>query len=83
MLQIVREYAQERLAETGELDLVQRRHLAYFLALALAARPGLNGPRQAELLDEMEQAYPNFRAALDFAYRQAGRRNSGSAWPTD
>jgi non-specific serine/threonine protein kinase len=72
MLQIVREYAYERLAETGELDLVQRRHLAYFLALALAARPGLNGPRQAELLDELEQAYPNLRAALDFAYRQAG-----------
>ena len=71
MLQTVREYAQERLAETRELDLVQRRHLEYFLTVALAARAGLNGPGQAGLLDEMEKAYPNFRAALKFAYRQA------------
>jgi predicted ATPase/DNA-binding XRE family transcriptional regulator len=71
MLQTVREYAQERLAATGELDLVQRRHLEYFLTVALAAHAGLNGPGQAELLGEMEKAYPNFRAALDFAHRQA------------
>jgi len=71
MLQTVREYAQERLAETRELDLVQRRHLEYFLTVALAARAGLNGPGQAGLLDEMGKAYPNFRAALKFAYRQA------------
>ncbi len=71
MLQTVREYAQERLAETGEPALVQRRHLEYYLTTALAAHAGLNGPGQAELLDQLEQAYPNFRAALDFAYRQA------------
>ena len=39
--------------------------------MALAAHAGLNGPGQAELLDQLETAYPNFRAALDFAYRQA------------
>ena len=72
MLQTVREYSLARLAETGELDAVQRRHLAYFLTVALAAREGLNGPEQAELLDQLEDAYPNLRAALEFAYRQAG-----------
>ena len=71
MLQTVREYSLARLAETGELDAVRRRHLAYFLTVALAAREGLNGPGQAGLLDQLEEAYPNLRAALEFANRQA------------
>jgi predicted ATPase len=70
MLQTVREYAQARLAESGELDLVQRRHLAYFLSVAETARPGLHGSGQAGLLDDLETSYSNFRAALDFAYRR-------------
>ena len=67
MLQTVREYALARLAETGEQDAVRRRHLAHFLTVALAARTGLDGPGQAELLDRLEAAYPNLRAALEFA----------------
>jgi len=73
MLQTVREYALARLAETGEQDTVRRRHLAHFLAVALAAREGLEGPGQAELLDRLEEAYPNMRAALEFAWHQAER----------
>ena len=73
MLQTVREYALARLAETGEQDTVRRRHLAHFLAVALAAREGLDGPGQATLLDRLEEAYPNMRAALEFAWHQAER----------
>jgi len=71
MLQTVQEYALARLAETGEQDTVRRRHLAHFLAVALAAREGLDG--QATLLDRLEEAYPNMRAALEFAWHQAER----------
>jgi predicted ATPase/DNA-binding XRE family transcriptional regulator len=67
MLQTVREYALARLAETGEQDHVRRLHLACYLALAEATREDFNGPRQAELLDRLEAAYPNMRAALEFA----------------
>ncbi len=73
MLQTVREYALARLAETGELDEVRRRHLAHYLTLALDASQGLNGPRQAELLDRLEAAYPDIRAALEFACHQGER----------
>jgi non-specific serine/threonine protein kinase len=73
MLQTVREYSLARLAETGELDIVRRRHLAHYLAVALAASEGYAGPRQAELLAGLEAAYPNIRAALEFAYQQAER----------
>ena len=41
--------------------------------MALAAREGLEGPGQAELLDRLEEAYPNMRAALEFAWHQAER----------
>ena len=40
--------------------------------MAHAARKELDGPRQAELLDRLEEAYPNMRAALEFAWHQAG-----------
>jgi predicted ATPase len=73
MLQTVREYALARLAETGEQDTVRRRHLAHYLAVAQAASLELDGPRQAELLDRLEEAYPNMRAALEFAWYQADR----------
>ncbi len=73
MLQTLREYALARLAETGEQDIVRRRHLAHYLGVALAARQELDGSRQAESLDQMETAYPNMRAALEFAGHRAER----------
>ena len=78
MLQTIREYALARLAETGEQDAARRRHLAYHLSVAVAAREGMEGrPGQAEWLDRLELAYPNFRSALEFACTQAGREGGG------
>jgi predicted ATPase len=73
MLQTVREFALARLAETGEEDDTRRRHLAHFLARTVAARAELDGPGQAALLDLIEKAYPNLRAALEFASHRAER----------
>jgi predicted ATPase len=73
MLQTVREYSLARLAETGELAAVRRRHLAHYLAVALPARQQVLGPGQGEALDRLEAAYPNLRAALEFAADQAER----------
>jgi predicted ATPase/transcriptional regulator with XRE-family HTH domain len=73
MLQTVQEYSLARLAEAGEEEIVRRRHLGYFLAVASAADGGLTGPGQAKLLDQLELAYPNLRAALEFAYLEGGR----------
>jgi predicted ATPase len=71
MLQTVREFSLARLAQTGEQDDAQRRNLAHFLTRVVTARAGLDGPGQAPLLDLIEKAYPNLRAALDYAAQRA------------
>ena len=85
MLQTVREYALARLAETGERDRVRHRHLTCYLALAWATRGDLDGPRQAEILDRLEAAYPNSgphsSSPASGATRTAHAWTRGCSWP--
>jgi tetratricopeptide (TPR) repeat protein len=67
MLETIREYARERLAEAGELERAQERHLASYLALAEAAEPLLSTSDQRVWLDRLEQDHDNLRAALAWA----------------
>jgi predicted ATPase/DNA-binding XRE family transcriptional regulator len=67
MLQPVRQYALEKLEESGEAGIVGRSHAALFLALAERAHPELLGERQVEWLDRLEQEYGNLRAAMSWA----------------
>jgi non-specific serine/threonine protein kinase len=64
MLEVVREYALERLHDGGAAEAVARRHAEFFLALAEAAEPNLLGPRAAEGLLRLETEHDNLRAAL-------------------
>jgi predicted ATPase/transcriptional regulator with XRE-family HTH domain len=64
MLEIVREYAWERLAEAGELDEIRRSHADYYLAWVEEAESELRGPSQLEWLDRIEQEHDNLRAVL-------------------
>jgi len=63
MLETVRQYAQERLAESSEADVARTRHVAFFVALAEQARPELVGPRQAEWLARLDAERENLLAA--------------------
>jgi predicted ATPase/class 3 adenylate cyclase len=66
MLETIREFALERLEESGEHERIARRHVDYFLAFAESE--GSDFERQASLrLDRMESEHDNFRAALQFA----------------
>ncbi len=67
LLQIVREYGRERLAESGEAAAVRQRHLLWYLRLAEQAAPQLRGPQQVTWLDRLEQEHNNLRAALRWA----------------
>jgi hypothetical protein len=44
MLETIREFALERLTESGEAESVRRRHAAHFVVLAEGAEPTLAGP---------------------------------------
>ena len=67
MLQIVRDYALERLKASGEIDVLRGRHLDHFVELAEEAEPGLAGAEQAGWLARIEDEHDNLRAALAYA----------------
>jgi predicted ATPase len=64
MLETVREYAVERLEESGEAEELRRRHAQWFLALGEEAEPHLRRESTA-WLDRLEPEHDNLRAALD------------------
>jgi predicted ATPase/transcriptional regulator with XRE-family HTH domain len=64
MLETLREYALERLVESGEAETVQRQHAQFFLALAEEAEPQLFFTRRAYWLERLEREHDNLRAAL-------------------
>ena len=66
MLETIREYAAERLAEKpDEENDLRGRHAGYFLNFARRTERDLMGARQVELLNRMEAERDNFRAAMD------------------
>jgi predicted ATPase/DNA-binding SARP family transcriptional activator len=64
LLETVRAYAAERLAEAGEQDRVQAAHTGYFLALAERAAPELRGADQVDWLARLSAEHDNSAAAL-------------------
>jgi predicted ATPase len=70
MLETIREYALERLAERGELAELRRRHADYYLGLAETAAPTLIGAQHTVWLDRLEAEHDNLRSALQWANDQ-------------
>lgn len=66
MLEMIREYALERLEQTGESESIRRRHTEYFLSLAERAAAELKGPDQTAWLSRLDSEHDNFRAALSW-----------------
>jgi predicted ATPase/RsiW-degrading membrane proteinase PrsW (M82 family) len=76
MLESIREFAVERLVETGGLDGERRGHAAYFLGLAQTAEPELRGAQQLEAMKRLTREHENFRAALEWV-RERGEGELG------
>jgi non-specific serine/threonine protein kinase len=85
MLETIREFALDRLADSGQLDQAQRRHSSYFVELAERAKPLLLGPDQTAWFERLELEHDNFRAVLrrldDDALLQMAMRLGGALWP--
>jgi non-specific serine/threonine protein kinase len=67
LLETVREYAQELLVASGELQAARERHLRHFLAMAEQGAPGWPPFVAGTLIDERADDYENVRAALEWA----------------
>ncbi|MBV9357694.1 MAG: helix-turn-helix domain-containing protein, partial [Chloroflexi bacterium] len=71
LLETIREYAAERLAELPEEAQIRERHAADFLALAEEAERQLAGPGEKEWLELLDLEHNNLRAASDWYGRTA------------
>ena len=84
LLETVRGYGLERLAESGEEEAIRQHHASFFLALAEEAGPELHGPDQVEWLGRLKGELDNLRAALQWNKSEnnfeAGLRLAGALW---
>ncbi len=67
LLETIRQYAREKLAESGEEDVTRDCHLRYFMNFAQAIAPKLHGPEQMQTLDRLDSELDNLRAALEWS----------------
>ncbi|HEU5102503.1 MAG TPA: helix-turn-helix domain-containing protein, partial [Roseiflexaceae bacterium] len=85
MFETLREYALERLVESGEAEAVQRQHAQVFSALAEEAEPQLFFQMRVHWLERLEREHDNLRAALrwfiDQQAAEAGLRLGGMLCP--
>jgi hypothetical protein len=86
MLETVRQYAVERLAETDISSIVHVRHLSWYVNLAERVSRELGGPDEGSDIDILESERDNFDAALAWSVQHAPRlglrlaTSLGSLW---
>lgn len=84
MLQIVREYALQRLDQSGETETTRQRHLDYYVALTQSAESSIGTLEHTAWMRRINSEHDNLRAALQWAL-ETGRvelalRLTGSVW---
>ncbi|MFV2063893.1 MAG: adenylate/guanylate cyclase domain-containing protein [Chloroflexota bacterium] len=84
MLETIREFAAERLAESSDLADVQQRHAQVYVDLAERMEPELIGEHPSDAFTIMEAEHDNLRAALDRSLQRhqpaLGLRIGGAIW---
>jgi predicted ATPase len=85
MLETIREYALERLNESGEAQAIRQAHASFYLALAVEAEPTLRGALQSLWMGRLRAEHNNMHAALawlkdeDEMNTEAARPGTGGA----
>jgi predicted ATPase/class 3 adenylate cyclase len=84
MLQLIREYGAERLAETDDGAIVGRRHADWVLRLTATAAPIIEMGRDPAWLDRLAREHDNIRTALRWAITsgdpEIGLRIAAATW---
>ena len=75
--EILREYGQERLQESGEYTALRRRHRDWYEQLARQADTGWLSPQTADRVARLYREHANVRAAQDFCQAEPGEAEAG------
>jgi len=73
LLETIRQYALERLVETGEASSIRDRHLDFYLSLAEKSEPYIFGHESVLWINRLDKDLDNIRAAMEWS------TNSGKA----
>jgi len=76
MLETIREYAQQVLATSGEMERTQQVHAGYYLRLAEEAETHLFGAEQEHWFDRLERELDNVRAVLHWSTGPIGEEET-------
>lgn len=76
LLETIRQYAREKLLESGEAEEVRDQHLEFFVTVAEKAEPKLYGAEPAKWLGQLDTEHDNLRAAIEWAI-EGGRVELG------
>jgi len=76
LLEVIRAFASERLAEAGELEQVRERHAGYYTGLAERATAEVWGPAMPGWVPRMDQEADNLRAARRWCVQDQRPRRS-------
>ena len=77
LLEVIRAFAIERVADAGELAAVRERHAAYYLELAERSFPMLVGPDMPVWAARLDQESGNMRAARSWFDQDPARAGAG------
>lgn len=83
MLDTIREYAAEKLSESGELEEVRCSHAAWYVALAEQAEPHLVAADEATWATRLQAEHANARVALEWSAShdvEVGLRIAAAMW---
>jgi predicted ATPase/DNA-binding CsgD family transcriptional regulator len=84
LLATVRQYARQKLEESGELDAARAQHADHYYQLGERAGAGLAGPDQLMWLEDLELDHDNISDALEWLFEHAPVRAAELAfalWP--
>jgi len=66
LLETIRQYARDKLMESGEAEEIRNRHLDYHVRLTAIAEPQLNSITALAWMNRLEAEYDNLRAAIEW-----------------
>ena len=66
LLETIRQYARDKLLESGESSTARELHLDHYFHLAAEAESKLEGPQMLQALNQLEPELDNIRAALEW-----------------